>query len=250
MGGGLSFESNGRRIAISDEGDAASATIDGAPSSRLPYSPSTTVGHICRFINRQIEATFGYEAPPPQGGKEFEEALLQEARRLEGKGVLTMSRYGTMVTLIKGEWVPVPSLPDFEGVSAGGRQFIIEVKVCSHSAFRMVKHKIKHRQVAHLLKRASFGARAMLAIHFNERLGQTFHDPSLTVAVDVKPAALGGWPVFEAYAQAKDKSAEMDSITRELALSIGRRIPWSTPPGCRTLRPDLREMVAGEEVGS
>ena len=82
-----------------------------------------------------------------------------------------MSRYGTMSTMVDGEWRPVPSLPDFEGVRHDGSQFIIEAKVCTQPAFRMNVDKIKHKQVKHMLDRSDFNVPCYVAIHFNERMG-------------------------------------------------------------------------------
>ena len=184
------------------------------------------------------------ETPDKLSGKEFEEALILEAGRLETQKLMTMGRYGTMVVMVDGKWLPVPSYPDFEGVLPGGRQFIIEAKVCSQPSFRIQSDKLKHKQVRHLLERAEFGVICLLLLHFTGRVGKTFEDKPMTLAIPVTPARLGGWEVWEQYAACKDKKKEFPCLSRELAQSIGKPVRWHTPPRCATVRPDLLPVIA------
>lgn len=227
--------------------DRVSLAVDGDHYLDLELNATTDVGDVCKFIADSIDGRrmLGDPAPSKLGGhgKEFEEALLLEAKGLEKQGVLTMTRYGTQVSMVNGEWLPVPSYPDFEGVLHDGRQFIIEAKVCSQPSFRMAKEKIKHKQVQHMLKRSKFDVRCFVVIHFNERLGATFYDKPMTVAIPVCYAINKGWEVWEQYAECKEKTKEFPSITRELAEQIGKRVEWYTPARSTKPRPDLRALT-------
>ena len=76
-------------------------------------------------------------------GKDFEELLLARAAAEEKRGRMTMARYGVQVSrTATGDMVAVPSLPDFDIALAGGKQAIIEAKVCSGPSFPLTKDKI------------------------------------------------------------------------------------------------------------
>jgi penicillin-binding protein-related factor A (putative recombinase) len=213
----------------------------------MAVTATTTVGEICKFISEELFRSKNRLPAPGKlagSGKDFEELMLSEAGRLENQKLLTMNRYGVMVVNIKGEWMPVPSLPDFEGVLSTGQQFITEAKVCTQPSFRIQKDKLKHKQVAHMLNRSRFNVKCFLTVHFNERLGSTFYDAPFTVAVPVKHSKDGGWEVWEQFAAEKDKKKEFPSLTRELAREIGIEIPWHIPPRCTTLRPDLSFLLS------
>jgi hypothetical protein len=191
---------------------------------------------------------------PPKlagNGKDFEDLLLQRAANEEKRGVLTMSRYGVQVTMIEGEWRPVPSLPDFDGALANGRQFIIEAKVCAGPSFELRKDKLKPRQVAHMLTRSAFGVPCFLLIHFNERKLVRSADPAFTVAIPVNDS-LPLWRAFvDAHAVAKRTKQPVEpqgSISREMALRIGVKVEWNVAPGCRTVTPDLAALLCPETI--
>lgn len=179
-------------------------------------------------------------------GKDFEDLLLQRAAHEEKRGVLTMGRYGVQVSIIKGEWRPVPSLPDFDGVLADGRQFIIEAKVCAGASFELRKDKLKPRQVAHMLTRSAFGVPCFVLIHFNERKLVRTSAPAFTVAIPVNDS-LPFWRAFvDAHAVAKRTKQPVEpqgSISREIALRIGVEVNWNVAPGCRTLTPDFAAIL-------
>jgi len=237
---------NNYRFFFQDTGDRITCTNTYTGDSFLEVDEDTDAGKICRFISRQLES-INPGLPPARmlggNGKDFETLLMEEAGRLSKQGVLTMSRYGTMSTMVEGEWRPVPSLPDFEGVVHGGSQFIIEAKVCSQNKLRFQKQFIKHKQVQHMLDRSDFEVPCFVLIHFNERLGATFYEPPFTVAVPVERERMGGWKGWEAYAglSAAEKKAnkEGEPLTRELALKIGTRVEWHLPKRCTKPRPSL-----------
>jgi len=182
--------------------------------------------------------------PPTLKAKEFEELLMQASRRLEGGD---MVRYGTQASIgADGKPMAVQSLPDFEGVFGGGRQFIIEAKVCSQASFPIDKSKIKPRQVSHMLTRSRCGVPCFVLLHFNERRGKTFHEPAETIAIVVSDA-LPLWQAFlDAAAEAKRTKTPFvspGSINREMASRIGRRVEWTCPKGSRKHLPDLAALL-------
>lgn len=162
--------------------------------------------------------------PPLLGGngKDFEDLLLQQAVRL--KNQLTMGRYGVSVSLIQGEWRPVPSKPDFDGTFVGGKQFNIEAKVCTKSSFSLAEDKFKDSQYQWMKTKALYGADCFLIIHFNARSGKTFQQAPFTVSIRVHPE-LQMWKDYEA--------GVLKSISREMAADVGTRIPWTRPKGTR-----------------
>jgi hypothetical protein len=186
--------------------------------------------------------------PAKLKGVEFEDLLMQAANREEKNGALTMSRYGVTLSYQNGQTLGVPSKPDFEGVLATGRQFIIEAKVCGDPAFPMVAKQIKPKQVQHMLDRSRFNVPCFLVIHFTARVMKTFTDPAITIAIPVSDADPRWQRFVDAHAEAKRQSkaqgkpvapAPQGGISRDDAHRVGILIPWVTPKGCRKALPDL-----------
>ena len=171
-------------------------------------------------------------------GKEFEALILFRAQKLEEQQKLTLTRYGTQVVMMNDEqgiprWQPIPSLPDFEGVIFGtGQQVIVEAKVCSQSSYPIHQAGKKHpKQFSHMLKRAEFGAKCYLFLHFNGRDLRTKSEPAITFAIKVHPN-LPLWREFE--------SAERISLSRADAELYGNEIPWNLySDRASKLTPDL-----------
>ncbi|MCE5310475.1 MAG: hypothetical protein LLG20_22790 [Acidobacteriales bacterium] len=169
--------------------------------------------------------------PPKLSGKEFETALMDAAKRHEAEGALTMGRYGVQAMhLGKDKVITVPSLPDFEGVLATGRQFIIEAKAVAGSSLPLKSDHFRGRQYAHLAKRSEFGASCWLAIHFSARRLVNSIQPAMTLAVPVDRSM----PFWQAY-----ETGETATLHRDTAHQIGSVIPWRIPKGCRKPLPDL-----------
>jgi hypothetical protein len=182
--------------------------------------------------------------PTQLKAKEFEEALMQAAERCPG---VHMVRYGTQATFDgNGKPMAIQSLPDFEGVYNEGRQFIIEAKVCSQSAFPMEKKTIKPRQVKHMLDRARCGVPCFLIIHFNERRLVKIHEPAETRAIRIHPLDDRWERYVDAYAEArrtKQPVAPQGSISREMACRMSVKVEWIAPKGRRKELPDLGALL-------
>lgn len=244
---GLCATYDSHRVTFREEETRIDAYLTGSAMrvKQLELQETTDLGDLLQFMHLTL-ASFDPAPPPAQlggNGKDFEESLMTEAGRLEKAGILTMCRYGTQVSLVDNEWKPIPSYPDFEGVRRNGRQFIIEAKVCTQPSFRVRNDNLKFKQVRHMMTRSRFSVSCYLVVHFNARLGATFYDPAFTVAIPVKPAELGGWPVWEDYAKCKDKNFEFPPITREQALQLGDRVRWHIPARSTNPRPDLLRIV-------
>jgi hypothetical protein len=216
-----------------------------AGAGQLAATQVTDVGDVLRFVHVNIAAQDPCSPPATLGGngKELEELLMNEAKRMEKDGILTMGRYGTMVSMVDDAWLPVPSLPDFDGVRGSGRQFIIEAKVCSQPSFRIQSDKIKHKQVKHMLKRSRFGVDCHVLIHFNARTGVTFYDPPFTVAMPIRCGDFGWHRTWEQFAECKVKDQEFPSLTRAIAMELGTPVKWHIPPRANKPRPDLLGLV-------
>lgn len=173
-------------------------------------------------------------APTPDkvGAKEMETLALWQATKIdEPAGRYTMGRYGVMSVFIGGNWMPVPSLPDFEGVLQGGRQFVFDVKVCSQASYALsggTSKSFKH-QYKHMQRRAKFGVLCFLLMHFNARKMKTKEDPAFTIMLPIYDTQ----PLWEAYERGEQKS-----ITRQEAELYGIPVNWHTPGQSKVL-PDI-----------
>lgn len=186
--------------------------------------------------------------PTSLKGSEFETLLMDAAKREEAAGILTMGRYGVDGMVVAGknggasQTLLVPSKPDFEGVLATGRQFIIEAKSWQKKAFEINPAFIKVKQVSHMLKRSSFGVPCYLLIHFAERRGVNFIDPAITVAIPINDNRPLWQNFIDAAAVAKAEGKKLGgfaTISRDEAQDMGQLVPWRIPKGCRKALPDL-----------
>lgn len=163
-------------------------------------------------------------------GKDFEQLLMDAAKRHEREGGITMGRYGVQGLRLKDGVVLIPSLPDFEGVLADGRQFIIEAKAVQGASLSLQGDHFRVRQYAHLVKRAEFNVRTFLLIHFAARTLTNSIQHAMTVAVPVRR----DMPFWQEY-EAKDSC----TLHRDTAQEIGQLVPWTAPKGCKKPLPDL-----------
>lgn len=188
--------------------------------------------------------------PAKLTGKEFESAIMDSLARGKREGVLTGGRYGVQVSMIDGKWQPVPSLPDFEGCLASGRQWIIEAKCCAGASFALAKNIIKPRQVSHMLDRSAFGALCFVLIHFAERRMATKNDPAITVALPVNDSVPIWREFVDGCAKAKrtSETAYSCKIPRDQACDLGQLVIWNAPKGCRKTLPDLQALLSPETI--
>lgn len=174
--------------------------------------------------------------PDKVGAKELETLIIWQATKIdEPERRYTLGRYGVMSVFVGGNWMPVPSLPDFEGILKGGRQFIFDTKVCSQASYALTggtsksfKHQYKHMQ-----RRAKFGALCCLFMHFGARKMKTKEDPAFTIMLPIYDTH----PLWEAYERGEQKS-----ITRQEAKLYGIPVRWHTPGQSKVL-PALYEGV-------
>lgn len=175
-------------------------------------------------------------------GSEFECLLMEAAAREEDAGLLTMGRYGVDGVIVQGKTLLVPSKPDFDGVLATGRQFVIEAKCCDGPSFELRKDKIKPKQVAHMLTRSRFNVPCFLVIHFAERILKNSTSPAITVAIPIT-AENPIWQKFvDAHVKARREKTAVESqgsIGRDAAQDLGQLVPWRVSKGCRKALPDL-----------
>ena len=162
--------------------------------------------------------------------KEFERLCIYAMEGAERVGDATMSRYGVQASLQNNEWRPIESLPDFEGILQGGRQFVFDCKVCSQASFPLDDDKFKRRQLKHLLRRAKFGGITFLLIHWNQREMKTRTDEARTVVFPLCGHHAGNfWVRVDAGAEKR--------ITRDACDEYGIDVDWTGPAGKE--RPNL-----------
>lgn len=169
--------------------------------------------------------------PTSLKAKEFEQLILDAGKRDKRMSIV---RYGVQVSMIKGEWVPIQSLPDFDGILDNGKQFIMEAKVSGSTSLGLNKAEVKPRQIKHMLKRAQMGVPCFLIIHFNEKVMVTKTHPAITVAVPVNDED-ARWELL-----ADGKPA--GNLGRCEACKMGTVITWSVPPRCKKVLPDIADL--------
>lgn len=157
------------------------------------------------------------------------------------------SRYGVNMSVMKDStapggirYQPQKSLPDFEGIFPGGRQFLFDCKSCSGPNYRVkndIENNNKQRQLSHLRNRGALGAISGFVIHFNYRGPETGlktrTEPAGTFWFPCKPNRF--WIEFDA--------GQVTSIGRDLCEHYGTAIEWHIPKGCRRPRPMLFETL-------
>jgi penicillin-binding protein-related factor A (putative recombinase) len=165
-------------------------------------------------------------------GKEFEELIIYRARMDEASGLYVMGRYGVMATFRDGEWHPITSLPDFEGIQPGGHQFIFDAKVCSQASYDLSHTASKSftHQYKALRRRDKFGALCFLLIHFNERVLKTKVELGLTILFPITDNEF--WNAYD--------RSEQKSLSRNEAIMYGIKVSWNTATArSKRLTPDL-----------
>lgn len=177
--------------------------------------------------------------PTPGGnftGKEFEEALLKAAETLETRGHLTMGRYGVQASVFGGKTMAVQSLPDFEGVTSMGVQFICEAKTVQTNCLPMHTKFMKKRQVTFMVKRADYSVPCFFICLHRERVLKVHTVSARTVVYPVHRKM--PW-VQECLLAYREKREPQGSIPPEM----GFEIDWWIPTNSKHARPDLMAAV-------
>lgn len=180
--------------------------------------------------------------PPPDQlhWRKFEELCLQRMAKEEKAGIGTMVRYGTQARMFQGVGDSQPtmratqSLPDFDGVIAGGRQFICEAKVTDQASFPLQEQTFKRRQYNHMATRADFGVPCFLAIHFNRRQLKT----------KVRCSQTFGFPVYRQHPVWQSfEAGETKRLSLELCEKFAVRIDWIRSNRESIAKPNLVKCV-------
>lgn len=170
-------------------------------------------------------------------GKELEQLCIERMDVHYRKGEAHQVRYGVQTSRFDGKVVELKSLPDFDGVLPGGRQFVYDAKVCSQSAFALATENArKKRQFRHLLRRGWFGGITFLLLHWNPRELKSLTYEAETFAFPVHPDHV----FWERFAAGEEKS-----ITRGQCESYAVRVPWNRLAGERKDRPDILHGIQG-----
>ncbi|MCA9366720.1 hypothetical protein KC887_00445 [Candidatus Kaiserbacteria bacterium] len=174
---------------------------------------------------------------------------------LRDRGILDGNRYGVQAVhrkLPDGVNIQVPgcapgmfltampSLPDFEGVIPGARQFTFDCKVCSDNSLSMSEYfstessKGKRvRQMRHLVRRANMGCCSGLLIHFNERVLKTRVCPAVTYFWQVGSGVLWNSVVEK----------QTNSVSRFDCELHAVKVFWTKGDGESIYRPDFASFV-------
>jgi penicillin-binding protein-related factor A (putative recombinase) len=178
-------------------------------------------------------------------GERFEGIVTERCVQLRMLGLASIGKYGVQSRLVGGEWMPVQSLPDFEGVTMGGRQLIFDCKVCSQASFPLEKYRkltggSRAKQLTHMIERSHFGVRCFFLIHWNPRELKTRREPAVTYAFPVAHDH-PFWVAFE--------RGEVKSLDRHDCETYAQPVPWNLAgTSDRKPRPDVLAAVKCEGV--
>lgn len=179
-------------------------------------------------------------------GKEFQDIVKQRGLEYSRFQLAHMVEYGVQCVRTDDKVLEISSLPDFDGVTAGGRQFVFDCKVCSQASFDLSPYRQdtrapKARQLKHLRTRAAYNVPAFFLIHWNARSLATMSEPAETYVFPVCQNEF--WEQFDA--------AEVRSIKRRDCERFGVRVEWNIIGQARTYRPDFFvPVLARIETGS
>lgn len=164
-------------------------------------------------------------------GKQFEQIIVDINRIYRQHMIAECGRYGVQAARMADGYQVMRSLPDFEGIVHGGRQFIFDCKVVSGaslilSEYRKIDKQSKgdkgkqgkrHRQYRHMMNRSDMGAMCGFLIHWNARELKTKSEPADTFWIPVhRESEL--WDRFE--------TGEIGVLTRMDCAEFGVRIEW------------------------
>lgn len=193
------------------------------------------------------------EIQPPDfrgsgSGKAFEKIIIERMNDEEDQGNATMCRYGVQASYTSAGLIAMQSLPDFEGVTKSGRQFIFDAKVASGPSFDLGPYRdstkgAKARQLRHMLLRANFSGICSFLIHWNSRPAMKVPDPAETYWIHIDGRTRFWQSVLR---------GETKSIKRKDCEDIGYKVNWTLKKGQRKPRPDVLSTIleiAGEERG-
>lgn len=167
---------------------------------------------------------------PRLNGKQFERIIIARMQMEQRRGEAICGRYGVQVSMVENKWIPIESLPDFEGLLANGQWFTFDAKVCSAASFPLHDDKFKRRQLSHFLDRSDFGAICFLLLHFNARELKARTDEAETWAFPVSRNH-PFWREFDA--------GEVKSISRLSCQEYGVRVEWEMSSRERNAKPDV-----------
>ena len=131
-------------------------------------------------------------------------------------------------------------MPDFDITLAGGRQCVVDAKVCSQASLPLDEYKAenkrsnKRKQLEVLYRKAKFGAISFLLIHFNPR-------PLKMGPTEAKTFA---FPVYESHPfwQSFEKG-EVKRIGEEECAECAYEVKWNVYPGKRKSSPDVYDAI-------
>lgn len=182
-----------------------------------------------------MRTTFDQFTVVPPGkitGKEFEKIIMDHAERLERREMLMLARYGTVASFFGGKMTAKDSLPDFEGVTSMGLQFIIEAKVTSSDRLSLAPNIVRPRQIKHMARRAEFNVPCFILCHHSGRELSTRTVEPLTKCYPVHPKLPWVEECLRAY-KAKQKT------TGSIPHDMGFEVEWQQFEGCKNAGPDI-----------
>lgn len=174
-------------------------------------------------------------------GKQFQDIVQDRCEEYKKLGTALVSQYGVQGVFFNDQWQPVQSLPDFEGVSAAGHQFIFDCKVCSQASFQLGPYREnppnlrgkKFRQLKHMRERARFNCACFFLIHWNVRILKTSSEPAETFVFPIEDNPF--WDAFD--------EGRVTSFNREHCDRYGFPVQWNLIERARTFRPDFYKCV-------
>jgi penicillin-binding protein-related factor A (putative recombinase) len=171
-------------------------------------------------------------------GSDFQAICKDRCYEYKRLGIAAVGEYGVQGVFKDGKWMPIQSLPDFEGAMASGHHMMFDCKVCSQASFSLGPYRQdtrapKARQLKHMRDRAEFNVASFFLLHWNARLLKRSSYPPETFIFPI--CANRFWEQYDA--------AQVMSITREDCDKYGVPVPWNILGQARTFRPDFLPAV-------
>lgn len=138
-------------------------------------------------------------------------------------------------------WQPYKSMPDFDITLAGGRQCVVDAKVCSQASLPLDEYKAENRrgnkrkQLDVLYRKARFGAITFLLIHFNPRDLKMGPTEAKTFAFPV----YASHPFWQSFEKGEVKRINAEDDCAEHAYEV----KWNIPVGKRKHSPDVYDAI-------
>lgn len=165
----------------------------------------------------------------------LEKLVVERSDEYARKKLAMINRCGVQAVRTKDDWIVIPSLPDFQGVTRNGRVFTFDCKVCSQASFDLGPYRKeskgeRSRQLDFMLRQSQFNVPCFFLMHWNARSGKTFSEGEETWHFPIH----SDHPFWRRF-----RAGETKSINRGDCHEYGLKVEWTIFDSGRKTRPDF-----------